>query len=74
MSNSINTHFKRESKIMFLLFAAPFIMGVIVIIYYSLFAGNPKIDRCLDSGGSFNYESCQCDYKKNHKYIEDHKC
>jgi len=33
-----------------------------------------QVDACLDNGGSFNYESCSCDYKISHKFIADHIC
>lgn len=33
-----------------------------------------KIDACLDHGGSFDYEKCECDFKKNHEYKESHTC
>ena len=34
----------------------------IVLAYFS----SPTVaDSCLDSGGSFNYESCECDYSNN---------
>jgi hypothetical protein len=28
-----------------------------------------SVDRCLDSGGSFNYETNVCDYQTKHAYI-----
>jgi hypothetical protein len=27
------------------------------------------VDRCLDSGGSFDYASMQCDQAKNHPFV-----
>lgn len=33
-----------------------------------------KIDSCLDHGGSFNYEKCECDFKEGHEYKEAHSC
>lgn len=32
------------------------------------------IDACLDNGGSFNYEQCECDFNKSHEYRKDHSC
>ena len=32
------------------------------------------IDSCLDKGGSFNYEACECDFKSNHKSAEINLC
>lgn len=28
-----------------------------------------QVDRCLDSGGSFNYRAMKCDYTTNHPYV-----
>ncbi len=33
-----------------------------------------KIDSCLDSGGSFNYDKCECDFNESHKFEEIHIC
>jgi hypothetical protein len=33
-----------------------------------------QIDRCLDSGGSFDYQACSCDYEVSHTHMEDHQC
>lgn len=27
------------------------------------------VDRCLDSGGSFDYDTMRCDYAANHPYV-----
>ncbi len=27
------------------------------------------VDSCLDSGGSFNYDTMQCDHRTNHPYV-----
>ena len=27
------------------------------------------VDRCLDMGGSFNYETMTCDFQKSHPYV-----
>ena len=74
MKNSINDHFKRESKIMIWLFIIPFIIGFIIMLIYPYFSHEIKIDSCLDSGGSFNYETCECDYKNSHKNKVNHQC
>ena len=29
-----------------------------------------EVDHCLDNGGSYNYDRCECDYKKNHSFKE----
>ena len=33
-----------------------------------------KIDKCLDDGGSFNYEKCVCDFESNHQSKSTHNC
>ena len=32
------------------------------------------VDRCLDSGGSFNYEACACDFENNHTGVGETTC
>jgi hypothetical protein len=71
---NINTHFIRENKILLWLFVAPFVIGAIVTILYSYFSVATVVDTCLDSGGSFNYEACNCDYKNTHDFKESHSC
>ena len=63
-----------DSKIMIFLFVAPIAIGIIVAIAYPYLSLHIKVDKCFDSGGSFNYESCKCDYKENHRFIEEHQC
>lgn len=36
------------------------IVGVIGYLVYSYFATQLEIDRCLDSGGAFNYQTEEC--------------
>ena len=33
-----------------------------------------KVDSCLDSGGSYNYDKCECDFNISHPYKEKHNC
>ena len=50
-------------------------MRVVVYITLSLMGcSDAKIDACLDSGGSFNYNKCECDFTYNHEYKESHHC
>ena len=63
-----------DSKIMIFLFVTPIAIGIIVAIAYPHLSLHLKVDKCLDSGGSFNYESCECDYKESHKLMEEHQC
>ena len=48
----------------------------VILLIPPLLAGcaESKIDSCLDRGGSFNYEKCECDFKVNHEYKESHSC
>ena len=46
----------------------------VIAVYIVLFNGSVAVDTCLDSGGSFNYKTCTCDYEVNHPYIEKHQC
>lgn len=34
----------------------------------------PISDMCMDSGGSYNYETCTCDYENSQPYKETHQC
>ena len=70
----INKHFKRESKIMIWFFwAIPFI-GLLAAFVLPKFLHNIEVDKCLDNGGSFNYQNCECDFKESHPYTEKHIC
>ena len=33
-----------------------------------------KVDACLDSGGSFDYQACICDYKSSHPFQQRDQC
>lgn len=45
-------------------------------IYKSISTVNSffELDKCLDSGGSCNYNQFEYDYKINHVFKENHKC
>lgn len=47
---------------------------IVFITAITTSCSDAKIDACLDGGGSFNYEKCECDYSENHDYKEDHSC
>lgn len=55
---------------------------LIVSMFASIFAlwSIPKVvfyfevDKCLDSGGSYNYNQCECDYQSDHEFKEYHEC
>jgi len=74
MKMDINSHFKRESKIMLWFMIAPIIIGLLVAVILPYVLTESKIDVCLDGGGSFNYDICQCDYSKNHEHKDNHRC
>lgn len=46
---------------------------IIVTIYGYLFIES-EIDTCLDTGGSYNYQLCECDHSMSHPYQKEHKC
>jgi len=52
----------------------PIVFGLILALILPSFFQESKVDLCLDNGGSFNYEKCVCDFKNNHKVIEEHQC
>ena len=71
---SINSHFKLETKLMIAVFVFPILLAFLIAeLASSLFAPS-EVDICLDTGGSYNYELCKCDYKLNHKYNKDNQC
>jgi len=39
-----------------------------------ILVGCNDVDKCLDSGGSFDYENCRCDYENKHPYLKAHEC
>lgn len=57
---SINKHFSREVKIMIGIFMAPIIIGVIAAFIVPYVLGQVEIDKCLDSGGKFEYQNNRC--------------
>ena len=54
------------------------LLGVVILIVAAVVISHPlttyvsewlDVDACLDSGGSFNYSSMDCDHAANHPYI-----
>jgi len=74
MKNSINKHFKRESKIMLWFLFLPLILGIIAAFLLPFIQFHLDVDKCLDAGGAFNYATCECDFKQSHQYDENHQC
>jgi hypothetical protein len=40
----------------------------------ALYTESFAVDRCLDSGGSFDYQACQCDFVDSHEKPAKHSC
>lgn len=70
----INKHFKRETKLMVGLALFPIVSGILLSLIVPWILTSKKVDSCLDSGGSYNYETCSCDYERNHEFKKDHNC
>jgi hypothetical protein len=70
----INKHFKRETILMLGIILFPVVVGILISLIMPWILTPSKIDSCLDSGGSYNYESCSCDHEKNHEFKKGHKC
>lgn len=71
------SHFRKCIEIIVTLVSISVSTGLPVLAIYFLFTYgevNSSIDSCLDSGGSFNYLECECDYRISHPYIGDHQC
>jgi len=49
---------------------------VVVMLFCTALYGCFKSDihSCLDRGGSFNYDTCECDLQTNHEFKENHTC
>jgi hypothetical protein len=71
---SINKHFRVEAKLMAWLFLAPIILGLLIAWLYPMLSHETNIDACLDSGGSFDYQTCKCDHEKTHPFEADNQC
>ena len=70
----INPLFKYESVMAYLIFLVPVVMAFVIAVVLPEIMAPTEVDICLDSGGSFNYETCSCDYDKTHKVLEKHTC
>ena len=74
MMDNINWHFKRESKIMIWILVLLIVLGILFGLLVPYLSTLNEVDSCLDSGGSYNYDSCVCDHKTNHPYKAVHTC
>ncbi len=70
----INRHFKREAKIMIGIFFAIVVLGLVMGLIGPYVLTFFDVDRCLDGGGSFDYESCACDHNESHPGSGIGKC
>lgn len=48
--------------------------AIVLLLMFRTESGNLDVDYCLDSGGSFNYKNCTCDYENSHPNKEDYQC
>lgn len=69
---NIDRHFKRQSKVMIWLSLAILIAALSSKLVIPKVRAFIKIDKCVDNGGSFNYEICECDFQNNHEIKEEH--
>jgi hypothetical protein len=53
-------HFKREAKIMALLFLGLLLLALVAGLMLPALIQYIKVDQCLDSGGAYNYETKTC--------------
>lgn len=64
------SHFEREAKLnlwfVLLIFVIVPLFATIVgaVIFNRVDA--IRVDRCLDQGGSYNYDAGECDFEKSH--------
>lgn len=64
------SHFQREAKLQWLIPASILIIALLATVFGSLCHPGLqalRVDACLDSGGSFDYESGQCDHERSHR-------
>lgn len=47
---------------------------VIVLVFIIGIPFFDQVDACLDSGGSYNYQQCECDYSVSHSFSKEHQC
>ena len=71
---AINNHFSLEAKLMVALLAVSLVLGLLWAMLDPRVSAGLEVDDCLDSGGSYDYSSCRCDYSTSHEYKEKHQC
>ena len=60
----ISHHFQREAKIMAGVFVLVVVFGILAAWLVPILQNHIAVDRCLDSGGSFNYKANKCELSK----------
>jgi len=65
ITKGISHHFRRESKIMVGLFITVIFLGIFAAIVVPRLMFHLEVDRCLDLGGSYNYEAGLCEMGKS---------
>ena len=56
------------------LFMAIPIIGLIATLVLPNLRAFIEVDKCLDNGGSYNHEICECDFEQSHEYKENPLC
>jgi hypothetical protein len=51
-----------------------FLILILLIVFGSKARVYLEVDKCLDSGGSYDYKKCECSYISNHPFLKNHKC
>lgn len=59
--NGISGHLRREAKIMFWFVVAVLLVGIAAVVIVPRVKALLEVDRCLDSGGSFNEKTHECE-------------
>lgn len=57
----ISSHLRREAKIMIWFVIAVLLVGIVALVVAPRVKEFWEVDRCLDSGGSFNRKTNECE-------------
>ena len=58
-------HFVREAKLMFFIPVFILLFGILAGLIIPMIMKQAEIDRCLDRGGKFDYNSHQCVWQES---------
>ena len=64
----------RKGQRVFVAFVVAVLVGLALAWAQPKVEGFLLVDGCLDRGGSFNYELCECDLAVGHPRLENHQC